>query len=107
MTTCVTCRGVRERTAEDVADADAFPFDEEAEMKSLGALGPHGEEGFSTLERRCARQGGRACFIHCLIHVRNGSTITGQRRLQSLASTLATNAKGGILVAMALVYASI
>jgi len=46
------CRGVRERTAEDIADVAAFPFDEAAEMKSLGALGPHGEEDFTTLERR-------------------------------------------------------
>ncbi|KAK9909549.1 hypothetical protein WJX75_003981 [Coccomyxa subellipsoidea] len=47
--------GVREITAEDRADAAAFPFDEAAEMESLGALGPHGEEGFSTLERRWLR----------------------------------------------------
>ena len=45
-------RGVRERTEEDKADAAAFPFDEAAEMASLGAMGPHGEEGFTTLERR-------------------------------------------------------
>lgn len=50
----VVARGVREITAEDRADAAAFPFDEAAEMESLGALGPHGEEGFSTLERRQA-----------------------------------------------------
>lgn len=43
---------MRERTEEDIADAAAYPFDEEAEMKSLGALGPHGEEGYTTLERR-------------------------------------------------------
>lgn len=49
---CFLCRGVRERTSEDQADAAAFPFDEAAEMQSLGALGPHGEEGYSTLERR-------------------------------------------------------
>ena len=57
MTSLIRCtlrRGVQERTAEDVADAAAYPFDEEAEMKSLGALGPHGEEGYTTLERRCA-----------------------------------------------------
>ncbi|CAL8467971.1 g7509 [Coccomyxa elongata] len=48
-------KGVREITAEDRADAAAFPFDEEAEMQSLGALGPHGEEGFTTLERRWLR----------------------------------------------------
>ena len=55
MTGCSTCRGVQERTADDIADAAAFPFDEVAEMKSLGALGPHGEEGYSTLERRYRR----------------------------------------------------
>ncbi|CAK0764903.1 hypothetical protein CVIRNUC_003205 [Coccomyxa viridis] len=48
-------RGVRERTEEDKADAAAFPFDEAAEMASLGAMGPHGEEGFTTLERRWLR----------------------------------------------------
>ncbi|CAL5219932.1 g1864 [Coccomyxa viridis] len=48
-------RGVQERTAEDIADAAAYPFDEEAEMKSLGALGPHGEDGYTTLERRWLR----------------------------------------------------
>ena len=48
-------RGVRERTEKDKADAVAFPFDEAAEMASLGAMGPHGEEGFTTLERRWAR----------------------------------------------------
>jgi hypothetical protein len=45
-------RGVREITDEDRADAAAFPFDEAAEMKGLGALGPHGEAGYTTLERR-------------------------------------------------------
>ncbi len=45
-------RGVRERTPEDRADVAAFPFDDAAEMESLGALGPHGEEGYGTLERR-------------------------------------------------------
>ena len=54
MTNCTCCRGVQERTAEDIADAAAYPFDEEAEMKSLGALGPHGEDGYTTLERRYA-----------------------------------------------------
>ncbi len=49
-------RGVRERTAEDIADVAAFPFDEAAEMESLGALGPHGEGGFTTLERRYLHQ---------------------------------------------------
>ena len=43
---------MRERTEEDKADVAAFPFDEAAEMASLGAMGPHGEEGFTTLERR-------------------------------------------------------
>ena len=50
---CGIGRGVREVSEEDKADAASFPFDEGAEMKSLGASGPHGEEGFSTLERRC------------------------------------------------------
>ncbi len=45
-------RGVRDISVEDKADAARFPFDEAAEMKNLGASGPHGEESFSTLERR-------------------------------------------------------
>ncbi len=61
-------RGVRDITAEDRADAAAFPYDEAAEMQSLGALGPHGEEGFSTLERRCSAFPSSFCCI-CASHI--------------------------------------
>ena len=43
---------MRDITKEDKADLAAFPFNEAAEMRALGALGPHGEAGYSTLERR-------------------------------------------------------
>ncbi len=47
---------MRDITKEDKADLTAFPFNEAAEMRALGALGPHGEAGYSTLERRCAQR---------------------------------------------------
>ena len=46
------CSGVNDITEADKTDQAAFPFDEAAEMKALGALGPVGEKGFTTLERR-------------------------------------------------------
>eukprot|EP00891_Asterochloris_glomerata_P002909 jgi/Astpho2/2909/fgenesh1_pg.00050_%23_152_t len=47
--------GVNDITEADKTDQAAFPFDEAAEMKALGALGPVGESGFTTLERRWLR----------------------------------------------------
>lgn len=46
------CSGLQEITDEDRADVQAFPFDEESEAASLGIEAHHGEEGYSTLERR-------------------------------------------------------
>lgn len=46
---------VKEIDAEDKEDLAAFPFDEEAELASLGAALPVGEKGFTTLERRWLR----------------------------------------------------
>ena len=51
------CSGVRKVSDGDRADAAVFPFDEAAEMLSLGAAGPHGEAGYSTLERRWGPSG--------------------------------------------------
>ena len=39
-------------TAADEADMEAADLDEGAEMAALGAKGPYGEAGFSTLARR-------------------------------------------------------
>lgn len=47
------CSDVKDIDAEDKEDLAAFPFDEEAELASLGAAQPVGEKGFTTLERRC------------------------------------------------------
>ena len=46
------CSGVREITAEDRADVEEYPFQEDADRKQMGAFSAVGEEGFSTLERR-------------------------------------------------------
>ncbi|KAK9817046.1 hypothetical protein WJX72_008852 [[Myrmecia] bisecta] len=46
---------VRDITEEDKADFARFPYSDDVEMKSLGALGPFGEEGYTTLERRWLR----------------------------------------------------
>ena len=38
------CSGVRGVTPEDEADMAAFPIDEEADLKAVGAKGPFGEK---------------------------------------------------------------
>jgi hypothetical protein len=38
------CSGVRKVTTEDEADMAAFPIDEEADLKAVGAKGPFGEK---------------------------------------------------------------
>ena len=38
------CSGVRDVTPEDEADMAAFPINEEADLKSVGAKGPFGEK---------------------------------------------------------------
>lgn len=43
---------VRNITAEDQNTIGDFPFDESKDLKGTGGLGPFGEPGFSTLERR-------------------------------------------------------
>ena len=40
---------------EDKQDMAAYPHDEAAELKDIGASVYHGEAGFSTLERRWLR----------------------------------------------------
>ena len=40
-------------TPADEADMEAADLDEPAEMAALGAKGPYGEAGYSTLARRC------------------------------------------------------
>ncbi len=46
------CSGVRDIDEEDRHDVSVFPFDEESEAVRLGLEAHHGEEGYSTLERR-------------------------------------------------------
>ncbi|CAL8463240.1 g2774 [Coccomyxa elongata] len=47
--------GVREIDEEDRRDVSVFPFNEESEAVRLGLEAHHGEEGYSTLERRWLR----------------------------------------------------
>ena len=46
------CSAVKAIDSEDKEDLAAFPFDEEAEFRSLGGALPVGEKGYTTLERR-------------------------------------------------------
>ena len=46
---------VRELSAAERADVAALPFDERAYLDSIGAPGPFGETGYSTLERQWTR----------------------------------------------------
>jgi len=46
---------VRPLTDEERKQFAELPFDEAAFLKELGALGPHGEPGYSSIERRWAR----------------------------------------------------
>ncbi len=45
---------MREISEEDQQDLAAFPFDEDSEVANLGLKTHHGEDGYSTLERRYA-----------------------------------------------------
>lgn len=47
--------GVREVTPDDEADMAAFPIDEDADLKAVGAKGPFGEKGYSTTARTWLR----------------------------------------------------
>lgn len=72
------CSDVKEIDAEDKEDLAAFPFDEEAELASLGAALPVGEKGFTTLERRLSscmpnlahvqlQEGSFVCQLACFV----------------------------------------
>jgi hypothetical protein len=52
--------GVREVTPEDEADMAAFPINEEADLKSVGAKGPFGEK---VQLRECYRGGPHLCVV--------------------------------------------
>lgn len=59
----VVCSGVVPITAQDEADMAAVGLDEAAEARALGARGPHGEAGYSTLARRCGNGHSFSLFL--------------------------------------------
>jgi hypothetical protein len=66
-------QGVAPTSEEDKKDMEAFPLDEAAELKDIGASGYYGEAGFSTLERRWVRptlevHPGHTILDHDLLH---------------------------------------
>ncbi len=67
--------GVHHCGPEERAAYAAFPFDEAAEMASLGANEPFGEEGFTTLERRWVARSERDCLSRTPRQIGKGRTL--------------------------------
>eukprot|EP00884_Botryococcus_braunii_P001993 jgi/Botrbrau1/11795/Bobra.0224s0002.1 len=76
--------GVRVVTQEEKSGFAAYPYNEEAELLAMGAITPHGEEGFTTLERRWVRPtlevvgitGGVAAGIKTIVPSRATAKVT-------------------------------
>lgn len=56
------CSGVREVTPEDEVDMKAFPIDEEADLRSVGAKGPFGEKVIGHNTQVIAQMGVKKCI---------------------------------------------